>query len=1124
MLPLKAAVYQTASPGPMRHLCYPQQQRTRHIPTMSTRTLSTSTLNFTIYNRSRSYTSPSDASQSETPFTRASATTRTRLLRCLRSAAKVYPQLNAWWHLPFPYAFKASVFVYKRTRLDVVLLLWKLRLYKALCEHQGRKICTRYRLMDDQDNVPRKARRTAATSADDRAQPSGSVAITDTDNTGNTTPSAQSVDLSENLMDSIPRREKQHIEKQSAPGTAGAETLDYEVPLDSPSLRWPEKTLSSTRAQELERTLAAEPWNADAWIALVEEAQRHPLTEAKAVYERALHRFPTGARLWKLYLEQLIREQAFPEAEKRFAYALPRCYSVELCQLYLHYLRTVKKAPISVLIDAFEYVTALLPYEPASASLWNDYIALLMAVPIRNAHDGAQRNRLLRSVLQRAVTLPLHNLDAFWRQFEQFESSQGKSGSSHASVATQPFHGAFLRARAEARGRRARREHLQLQALAVPPRRGAGIMEQAKRWAKYIRGEEANPHELSAAELEARLRFAHEQRLVYMYRMPDAWLEYALYLAHRDDGNLVRSYPEAIAVLERAERALPDCLLVYFTLARLYEELDVEIARIAGQQKRKREYLQEEIERLGGSRLSNDDEAVGAPDERPSDADPDQSNGDDTGSGSRESHIASARQSGSPKHGSGASLAPSTDTKTAATEAQSERDVPAASKSSGAPASTEAAATGTRADTHSEGIGSRATAVYERLLARENLDAVQRTHAYIEYMWFSRRVLGVSAARSIFRRARHDPRCADIDALPNLYLAAATLETYCNHESGVAKRIFELGLRHLPDSTEMALCYFDYLWQRNDGNELRMLIGRLLQTTLPDDAKLLLCDRWLSFEARYGSGGLQGLRLAEAERKRLFSERQPSRLNDLLFYTSFLQNVPLNDDERALIEQNTSDSKSGSLAEAPQRDAGFVPGGIIPSSALLYALGSNRPQVSSARRPDDAVIEAGQPVRKGAARAERKAPSPAVENIPEKLTLEEGLARLVGALPPALLQSAPPNPDFVIRHLLRLPASFQDLAVFNGGRELDSNAAGRRPGRDKERASRSSGDTYPSRTADASPVPFAESRLFQRLQRARQQTSRAPRPDAYGSGTDAAPASMQAPPPTRDIYRSRHRG
>jgi cleavage stimulation factor subunit 3 len=954
--------------------------------------------------------------------------------------------------------------------------------------------------MEAEDRVPRKAKRATNDTVQHQEQPRKNESEEETETKEEPAFTPKVMDLSQNLMDSIPRKEKQDEGQDAAPGTRDAGELDYEWPLDLAST-WPANTLSSSRTQELERALTTDPWDGDAWLALVDEAHRRPMKEAQAVYERALHQFPTSARIWKLYLEHLIREERFPDAEKRFSYALPRCYSVELCQLYLHYLHAVKKVPISVLIDAYEYVTTMLSYELTCSSLWNDYITLLKTVPIRNAHDEAQRNRLLRSVFQRAVTLPINNLDTLWRQFEQFEASASRGGSGNASAATQPFHAAYIRARTEARARRARRERLHLSALAVPPRRGKKIMEQAKLWAKYMRAEESNLQELGKAEHEMRLRFAYEQRLVYMYRMPDAWLEYALYLAHRDDVDIILSYPEATAVLERAERALSDCPLVYFALARLYEELDTQAARIAGQQQRKREYLREELEKVGGSRLQNEDEMDDTGNDSFDDA--------RTSQGDKlKSHSAAADSKQRIANGIRQAAEP------AETDASKNAPLDAA-EAVPLPSSAETLSN-EKALALSETMAARAAAVYERLVQRERLSAVQRIHAYIEYMWFARRTMGIAAARTVFRRARHDPHCADVDALPNLYLAAASLETFCNHEEGVAKRIFELGLRHLPDSTEMAVCYFDFLWQRNDRGELRLLIGRLLQTTLPDEAKLLLCDRWLSFEARYGTAGLHGLRLAEAERKNLFSEHQPSRLEDLLLYTSFWQCVALNDDEWAVFEQNRS-SDTGTEPYMLHQ-IGIVPGGVTPSSGLRYRLASGVTfQEQVALAPSESTTVALEREQRPQSRHARKeAPT---EQASEKLSLEEGLARLVGNLSPALLQTVPPNPDFVLRHLLRLPPRFLDLALFHGGsKDEDADQGSKRALREHERTFRlGSGDQRPGHAES-----FLESQLFRRLQRARQAPNRAPRPESTGS--TLAHISMQAPPPTRDIYRSRHRG
>lgn len=853
-------------------------------------------------------------------------------------------------------------------------------------------------------------------------------------------------------------------------GVSVEESLDYDAPIDRK--RYPAGTLQSSRSKEYERVIALNAWDTDAWTSLVAEAQRRPLSEAHAVYERALHRFPTSGKFWKIYLDHLIRDGRYTEAERLFAYALPQSYSIELCRAYLEYVQDVKHVAPTTVIDAYEYCTRLMKYEMSSHHLWGDYISMLKRMSVQSAVDDAQRTRWIRSAFQRAVCLPLHNLDNIWRSFESFESTLG-GGSS--SVAVQQFHGAYIRARAEARSRKNRREKIQVTALAVPPRRGTPIMEQAKHWANYIRAEASNLQDLDDSELDERVIFAHEQRLVCMYRMPDAWMDYASYMARRCVSSTCRALSDSIQIMVRANRALPDCLLISFSLARLYEELDLEGARIAGQQEKKREWLREEFDRKSGGKPFDEHDG----DENEPRA---QTKSQETVHRVHESH-----------------------------ETEKSNVVTL---------------------NHLSEEASRAVQVYESILERKSLDASRRIHTYIEYMHFVRRTRGILAAREMFKRARHDELCADADALHNLYIAASYIELYANKDENVAKRIFELGLRHIPESSDMALAYVDFLWQRNDTTNLRALFGRLLQSSLPEEGCALVLDRWLSFEAQHSSAGLAGLLSVQAQRDHLFSLRRPTFLLDMLSTTSFLQWVPLNSHEMSAAIENATDEKS----TPSESFEGVVPGGIIPSGAMTYNLGhldSRSPSRLVSRKrdrvgdttPNDGMSSAAAPSAEGVTTG-------ADSSIPDHVSLEDGLARLVGNLSASVMQWPAPNPDLILRALLRMPSRWNDMPIVTGGRE-DKNSAQRGislSASSKERTSSTSLDASNYQPGRGNAI-MARSVLSQRLARARIATRRPSsalsRDTEIGHGNDSDQPSHRLgstwPPPMRDVYRSRHR-
>uniref|UniRef100_A0A3P8P384 Suppressor of forked domain-containing protein n=1 Tax=Astatotilapia calliptera TaxID=8154 RepID=A0A3P8P384_ASTCA len=97
--------------------------------------------------------------------------------------------------------------------------------------------------------------------------------------------------------------------------------------------------------------------------------------------------------------------------------------------------------------------------------------------------------------------------------------------------------------------------------------------------------------------------------------------------------------------------------------------------------------------------------------------------------------------------------------------------------------------------------------IYNKLLAIEDIDP---TLVYIQYMKFARRAEGIKSGRTIFKKAREDPRTRH-----HVYVTAALMEYYCSKDKSVAFKIFELGLKKYGDIPEYILAYIDYLSHLN---------------------------------------------------------------------------------------------------------------------------------------------------------------------------------------------------------------------------------------------------------------------------------------------------------------------
>lgn len=78
--------------------------------------------------------------------------------------------------------------------------------------------------------------------------------------------------------------------------------------------------------------------------------------------------------------------------------------------------------------------------------------------------------------------------------------------------------------------------------------------------------------------------------------------------------------------------------------------------------------------------------------------------------------------------------------------------------------------------------------IYNKLLVIEDIDP---TLVYIQYMKFARRAEGIKSGRSIFKKAREDPRTRH-----HVFVSAALMEYYCSKVRArpVCSRLTSTGL------------------------------------------------------------------------------------------------------------------------------------------------------------------------------------------------------------------------------------------------------------------------------------------------------------------------------------------
>jgi cleavage stimulation factor subunit 3 len=102
-------------------------------------------------------------------------------------------------------------------------------------------------------------------------------------------------------------------------------------------------------------------------------------------------------------------------------------------EAYLHYIRRQNldggsdpENARATVIQAYEYVLKECGVDRESGDLWQEYIQFVAEPKFKSPWDVQQQNDTLRKLYQRAVAIPLNNVEMLWKAYDAFESVQNK--------------------------------------------------------------------------------------------------------------------------------------------------------------------------------------------------------------------------------------------------------------------------------------------------------------------------------------------------------------------------------------------------------------------------------------------------------------------------------------------------------------------------------------------------------------------------------------------------------------------------------------------------------------------------------------------------------------------------
>ncbi|TMW66509.1 hypothetical protein Poli38472_004274 [Pythium oligandrum] len=375
-------------------------------------------------------------------------------------------------------------------------------------------------------------------------------------------------ELSKAWMDEAEDDEEEEDAEWSQLANANGKNGETATPSAHESKRTP-------RFKRLWTTVEKEPWNTDAWMALMNDVQTFPIDEAREYYEKFFELFPSTGRWWKLYAEHELREKNYDRVQEIIKKSLMqlRCPHMDLWIFYLNFTKVVKvdvaiasndeeaiRTTHQLMCDAYELAVERVGGSIHAAPLWQSYVSFL-----QESRDP-QAFLAVRKVFHRAVMVPLHNMDAIWRDYEKFERSI-PNNEALAQNFFKVFRQKFDAARAVLRDRKKLYDAINLTVLPVPASKKNMRAEvlQMNEWQKLLAFETGNPERLESARWKSRMRFTFELFLSVNRYTPEAWYQYAAF------ENEAKDPDAATAVFERALEALPDSSLLSFAFADHHE-------------------------------------------------------------------------------------------------------------------------------------------------------------------------------------------------------------------------------------------------------------------------------------------------------------------------------------------------------------------------------------------------------------------------------------------------------------------------------------------------------------------------------------------------------------------------
>ncbi|CAG8571332.1 3909_t:CDS:2 [Acaulospora morrowiae] len=338
-----------------------------------------------------------------------------------------------------------------------------------------------------------------------------------------------------------------------------AEPASWQIP---PSALQPKKNLKNVQFEKYEARVSENVHDTEAWLSLLAEVQaKADIDKVRDTFERFLQKFPTSSRQWVQYAEYELKHEYYDRVESIFARCLRSVLSVDLWKFYLNYVRrmnqvekgsTASSNARATISATYEYVLNHVGLDKDAGTLWCDYLFFLKTGETHNTWEEQQKMDIMRKAYQKAICIPLNNVELIWKEYDQFENALNKVTAKKFLQDRSP---SYMTARAAVKEMRRFTDKINKNLIPTPPKWNKTEKEQLSYWKEWIEWEKSNPLALEDQQaLTQRIIYVYKQAMMYLRFYPEIWFEAANYWAS------IKKEEETVALLKTAMEIMPDRL------------------------------------------------------------------------------------------------------------------------------------------------------------------------------------------------------------------------------------------------------------------------------------------------------------------------------------------------------------------------------------------------------------------------------------------------------------------------------------------------------------------------------------------------------------------------------------